>query len=75
MHRADITAALKKAGSSQAQVARTLGMQKSAISNVLAGRSKSAVIRREISKQARIPVSRLWPNSPSTKTNSKRKGA
>lgn len=67
MHPADISAALRKAGSSQAQVARSLvGADGRCISHgavhlVLTGRMASARIARRISAVTGIPVAELWP--------------
>jgi lambda repressor-like predicted transcriptional regulator len=67
MHPADISAALKKAGSSQAQVARSFaadgdkGVTHAAVFMVVSGRGTSTRIARRISELARIPVARLWP--------------
>ncbi|WP_439640239.1 helix-turn-helix domain-containing protein [Nevskia sp.] len=61
MHRADITAALKKAGSSQSQIARNLGVTSTAVCSAIAGRSESRKIRRAISNATGIPLADLWP--------------
>lgn len=67
MHPADINAALRKAGSSQAQIARWFGqtgqkpVSAGAVSIIVNGRMKSARIARRISEVTGIPVARLWP--------------
>jgi lambda repressor-like predicted transcriptional regulator len=67
MHPFDISAALKKAGSSQAKVARSFAdeggkpVTHAAVYMVISGRGSSARIARRISEVTRIPVSKLWP--------------
>ena len=66
MHPADINAALRKAGSSQARVARSLAadglpVTHSAVHMVVSGRGASARIARRISEITGLPVARLWP--------------
>lgn len=67
MHPADISAALKKVGSSQAQVARSFAedggkaLTHAAVHLVISGRGTSSRIARRISQVTRIPVARLWP--------------
>lgn len=61
MHPADITAALKKVGSSQTQIARDLGISQAAVWFVIAGRKKSARVARRVSAQTGIAVETLWP--------------
>jgi lambda repressor-like predicted transcriptional regulator len=67
MHPADISAALRKAGSSQAQVARWFAEQghkpvtHAAVHMVVSGRGSSARIARRISEVTRLPVAVLWP--------------
>ncbi|HOW46651.1 MAG TPA: helix-turn-helix domain-containing protein [Rubrivivax sp.] len=67
MHPADINAALRKAGSSQAAVARSLAADGRPVSHgavhlVVSGRGTSARIARRISEITGTPVSRLWPH-------------
>jgi lambda repressor-like predicted transcriptional regulator len=67
MHPADISAALKKAGSSQAKVARSLVgsdgkcITHGAVHLVVSGRMASARIASAISSATGIPVAELWP--------------
>lgn len=67
MHPADISAALRKAGSSQAKVARWFAEQgqkpvtHAAVHMVVSGRGSSARIARRISEVTRLPVAVLWP--------------
>ncbi|HMN55619.1 MAG TPA: helix-turn-helix domain-containing protein [Ottowia sp.] len=67
MHPYDISAALKKAGSSQAKVARSFAehgekpVTHAAVHMVVSGRGSSARIARRISELAHVPVARLWP--------------
>ena len=67
MHPADINAALRKAGSSQAKVARSFAadggkaVTHAAVHMVVSGRGISARIAQRISEVTRIPVARLWP--------------
>ncbi len=67
MHPADISAALRKAGSSQAQVARSLTgadgrcISHGAVHLVLTGRMASARIALRISELTGLPVGELWP--------------
>jgi len=67
MHPADISAALRKAGSSQAQIARWFAEQgqkpvsHAAVHMVVSGRGCSARIARRISEVTRLPVAVLWP--------------
>ena len=67
MHPADINAALRKAGSSQAKVARSFAadggkaVTHAAVHMVVSGRGVSSRIARRISEVTRIPVARLWP--------------
>jgi lambda repressor-like predicted transcriptional regulator len=61
MHPEDIKAALKKKGSSQVKVARTLKLSRSAVAHVIEGRSKSRRIADEISRVTGIPIDELWP--------------
>lgn len=62
MHAADISAALKKAGGSQSEIARKLGIGKSSVNGVLLGRITSKAVESEISAATGIPLHILWPN-------------
>lgn len=67
MHPADITAALKKRGSSQSAVARSVrgrsgnAVTPGAVHLVVKGQSTSRTIALGIAKAAGIPVGELWP--------------
>lgn len=67
MHPADIKASLEKAGSSQADVCRTVRgrnggeVTAAAVHHVIRGLSKSKFIAQKISDITGIPVSKLWP--------------
>lgn len=61
MHPADIQAALKKRGSSQAKIADASQVSRAHVSYVIQGRSKSRRIADAISRTTGIPVDRLWP--------------
>lgn len=61
MHPADITAALRKAGSSQAAIAVRLRLTRQAVCHVVNGHRRSPQIRRAISRTTGIPVHQLWP--------------
>jgi Ner family transcriptional regulator len=61
MHAEDIKAAVRKAGSTQASIARALGVSRMAVCHVVAGNSSSARIAKRISEIAGVPVSQLWP--------------
>jgi lambda repressor-like predicted transcriptional regulator len=68
MHPADINAAIRKAGSSQAKVSRWFAEQglkpvtHAAVHMVVTGRGSSARIARRISELTQIPVCVLWPD-------------
>jgi lambda repressor-like predicted transcriptional regulator len=67
MHPADITAALKKRGSSQSEIARSVvgrrghGVTPGAVYLVVKGLTKSRSIASRISAVTGIPVAELWP--------------
>lgn len=61
MHPADIKAAIEKAGSSQADIARKLGITRCAVSLVVSGHSKSANVAGAIAEVTGIPAHKLWP--------------
>ena len=68
MHPADIKAALQKAGSTQAQVARSLSQGTSPLSHaaihlVINGRSRSARIAKRIAEVTGLTVSVMWPGA------------
>lgn len=61
MHPADITAALKRLGYSQADVARLVGTARSNVSAVVSGRSRSRTVEEKVSELTEIPLAELWP--------------
>lgn len=63
MHGADIQAALRKAGSSQAAIALRLGVSRQSVHAVVWGRAdgRSLRIARAISRTTGFPVNTLWP--------------
>lgn len=61
MHPADITAALKKAGSSQIAIARELNCAHASVWQVIDGRARSVRVAQAIAAKVGIPVERLWP--------------
>lgn len=63
MHPADITAALRKRRSSQADIARQLGLTKTTVCGVVQGRYNSRRVKAAIAKATGIPQNKLWPNA------------
>lgn len=63
MHPADISAALRKARSSQAQIARQLGVSQANVSQAVHGRHGSRRVQAAIAKATGKPVTKLWPNA------------
>jgi len=61
VHPADIEAALKKRGSSQAAIARALNVSGNAVWLVLHGRGVSRRIAFAISERCGMPIDHLWP--------------
>jgi lambda repressor-like predicted transcriptional regulator len=61
MHRADIRAALIKAGKNQTVIADELGVSDNAVSLVISGRATSRRIANAIAKATGISIYRLWP--------------
>jgi len=61
MHREDIKAELRKRGASAADIARGLGVTRSAVTNTLAGTRRSRRIEAEIARVLDVPLHRLWP--------------
>lgn len=64
MHPADIKAAVEKAGTSQAELARTLkgrAVSAGAVWAVINGKSASAEIAHHIARAIGLPVDKLWP--------------
>lgn len=62
MHPAEIQAAIKVAGLSQAQIATACGVAPNTVSAVIHGRSRSAQVEQRISDLLGIPVNELWPH-------------
>lgn len=62
MHPADITAALKKLGVSQADIARECGVERQAVSSVINGRGRSKRVEASIASVLGVPLERLWPD-------------
>lgn len=61
MHPADITAALKKRGSSGAAVARRLGITRQCVHLIVSGAQRSRRVEREISRVTHLSLKTLWP--------------
>lgn len=61
MHPEDIKAAIRKNGSSQAEIARSLRVSATTVSLVIHGRSTSKRVARKIASIAGLPPSQLWP--------------
>ncbi len=61
MHPAYITAALKKAGSSQAEIARQLQIKRPGVCAVIHGKKRSRRVEQAISQTTGVPISKLWP--------------
>jgi len=61
-HPEDIKAALKKAGSSQVDIARQLGCCTSAIAHIVCGRETSRRIAEAIAVKIGQPLAELWPD-------------
>jgi lambda repressor-like predicted transcriptional regulator len=61
MHPEDIKASLKKKGSSQAKIAKTLNLSRSTVAHVIMGHSKSRRVANEISRVTGLSLERLWP--------------
>lgn len=61
MHPADISASLRKAGRSQAQIARQLRVSKPAVCAIVQGRKRSARIEAAIAQATGLPRTVLWP--------------
>lgn len=61
MHPADITAGLKKAGSSQVSVARALGITQQVVCQVIAGRKNSFRTATFIASMLGRSIDDIWP--------------
>lgn len=64
MHPADIKAALSKKNVSAAKIADELHVSRTAVSNVIAGRSTSARIANRIATIIGKPVQDIWEPQP-----------
>jgi lambda repressor-like predicted transcriptional regulator len=61
MHPAEIQAALKIRGYSQASVARDCGVEPTTVGAVVNGRSRSQRVEARIAELTGLPLERLWP--------------
>jgi lambda repressor-like predicted transcriptional regulator len=61
MNRYDIYSSIRKAGYTQAEIARRLRLPPSVVGDVVADRRRSRRVALEISSVTKIPVARLWP--------------
>jgi lambda repressor-like predicted transcriptional regulator len=61
MHPEDIKAELRKAGSSQTRIARTLKVSHTTVAHVIHGRTKSRRIALEIARVTGKSLDDLWP--------------
>jgi len=61
MHPAEIKAALEIAGYSQADLARELEINRSAVSAVVAGHGRSKQVEERIAEIIRRPAEEIWP--------------
>ncbi len=61
MHPADIQAALKKKGITQAAIARQLSVSEMTVSRVVRGTDSSRRVAQAISDIIGIPLNNLWP--------------
>jgi lambda repressor-like predicted transcriptional regulator len=66
MHPEDIKAMLRKAGSSQAGVARALGVNQTTVFNVIHGACKSERIAKAIADVVGVDRAVLWPGRYAT---------
>jgi lambda repressor-like predicted transcriptional regulator len=62
MHPAHINAALQVKGTRARRLAEQLGVQPSAVCDVICGRSRSRRIATAISQAIGKPVPQIWPN-------------
>lgn len=61
MHPEDIKAAIRKNGSTQREIARSLGVTPTTVNLVITGRSTSKRVARRIAVVSGFPTSELWP--------------
>lgn len=62
MHPAEIQAAIKVAGVSQAQIATDCGVAANTVSAVIHGRSRSQRVEHRIADITGLPAEQLWPH-------------
>lgn len=75
MHPEDIKAALRKRGSSQASIARELGVAITSVHNVIHGACKSNRIAGAISRIVGVDRAELWPGRYATRNERLRDAA
>lgn len=63
MHFADIQAAIKRAGSSQVEIARQAGASETVVYQVIRGKAKSWKVAQVVSRTTGLSVDRLWPGA------------
>lgn len=61
MHPEDIKAVLRKRGTTQADLARALGVSKTTVGYVIAGKTLSRRVAEAVAAAAGQPLARLWP--------------
>ena len=61
MHPEDIKAAIRKSGSTSAEIAYALGVSRTVVSYIIHGRSNSARIARRICEVTGLTAEQLWP--------------
>lgn len=61
MNKHDILAAIKKAGSSQTQIAKSLGLNEKSVRACVADGGTSKRVEAEISRVTGLPLNQLWP--------------
>jgi lambda repressor-like predicted transcriptional regulator len=61
MHPEDIKAAIRKNGSSQTAIARSLGVTPTTVYLVICGRTVSRRVAKKIASISGHPASQLWP--------------
>lgn len=67
MHPEDIKAAIRKSGSTQAEIARALRLTPTTVSLVIHGRSTSSRVAKKIASVTGLPPSQLWPGKYSSR--------
>lgn len=72
MHYADIISVLTKAGHPPVEVARTLNVRRSTVSQVIHGTAVSHRIAKHISKVTKQPIDKLWPGKYPTDADRQR---